>query len=168
MVRSEDDLFRIYPYFPINGNQSFEILYIELDPGASNSSEPHAAGTQEYLIVLDVYKRQGYYTSEEVSRERIHLVPCIKLKARLGNIMPVAAGEGIGYGFTYHTSRDSIIGLLPLGFSDGFTPVSYTHLWSMRSLGPAMTPAVTVPWPLRYLVALWTTRSAPRSRGFWR
>lgn len=63
----------------------------------------------------------GYYTSEEVSRERIHLVPCIKLKARLGNIMPVAAGEGIGYGFTYHTSRDSIIGLLPLGFSDGFT-----------------------------------------------
>ena len=43
------------------------------------------------------------------------------LKARLGNIMPVAAGEGIGYGFTYHTSRDSIIGLLPLGFSDGFT-----------------------------------------------
>lgn len=39
MVRSEDDLFRIYPYFPINGNQSFEILYIELDPGASNSSE---------------------------------------------------------------------------------------------------------------------------------
>ena len=63
----------------------------------------------------------GYYTSEEVSRERIHLVPCIKLKARLGNIMSVAAGEGIGYGFTYHTSRDSIIGLLPLGFSDGFT-----------------------------------------------
>ena len=52
MVRSEDDLFRIYPYFPINGNQSFEILYIELDPGASNSSEPHAAGTQEYLIVF--------------------------------------------------------------------------------------------------------------------
>ena len=29
MVRSEDDLFRIYPYFPINGNQSFEILYIQ-------------------------------------------------------------------------------------------------------------------------------------------
>ena len=38
MVRSEDDLFRIYPYF--------------LDPGASNNSEPHAAGTQEYLIVF--------------------------------------------------------------------------------------------------------------------
>lgn len=61
----------------------------------------------------------GYYTSEEVSRERIHLVPCIKLKARLGNIMSVAAGEGIGYGFTYHTSRDSIIGRCPLAFPTG-------------------------------------------------
>ena len=63
----------------------------------------------------------GYYTSDEVSRNRIHLQPCIKLKARLGNIMPVLAGEGIGYGFTHHLSRDSLVGLLPLGFSDGFT-----------------------------------------------
>lgn len=53
MVKSEDDLFRIYPYFLIEGNQTVEILYIELDPGASNSSEPHDAGTQEYLIVFD-------------------------------------------------------------------------------------------------------------------
>ena len=52
MVKSEDGLFRLYPYFPINGNQCFEILYIELDPGASSASEPHAAGTQEYLIVF--------------------------------------------------------------------------------------------------------------------
>ena len=63
----------------------------------------------------------GYYTSDEVSRERIHLRPCVKVKARLGNIMPVKAGEGIGYGFTHHLTRDSIVGLLPLGFSDGFT-----------------------------------------------
>ena len=52
MVKSEDGLFRLYPYFPVNGNQNFEILYIELDPGASSASEPHAAGTQEYLIAF--------------------------------------------------------------------------------------------------------------------
>ena len=32
-LNDEHDLFRIYPYFPINGNQSFEILYIELLKG---------------------------------------------------------------------------------------------------------------------------------------
>ena len=63
----------------------------------------------------------GYYTSDEVSRERIHLRPCVKVKARLGNIMPVRSGEGVGYGFTYHLPKDTLVGLLPLGFSDGFT-----------------------------------------------
>jgi alanine racemase len=63
----------------------------------------------------------GYYTSEEVRRDRIHLQPCVKLKARLGNILPVKAGEGIGYGFTYRLTKDTDVGLLPLGFSDGLT-----------------------------------------------
>ena len=63
----------------------------------------------------------GYYTSDDVSRERIHLQPCVKLKARLGNVLPVKAGEGVGYGFTYHLPKDTLVGLLPLGFSDGFT-----------------------------------------------
>ena len=63
----------------------------------------------------------GYYSSDDVSRDRIHLKPCVKLKAKLGNIMPVKKGEGIGYGFTDYLERDSVIGLLPIGFSDGFT-----------------------------------------------
>ena len=63
----------------------------------------------------------GYYSSDEVSRERIHLKPAVKLKAKLGNIMAVKAGEGVGYGFTDYLTRDSVIGLLPIGFSDGFT-----------------------------------------------
>ena len=63
----------------------------------------------------------GYYTSDEVKRDPIHLQPCVKLKARLGNVMAVKAGEGVGYGFTYHLPEDTLVGLLPLGFSDGFT-----------------------------------------------
>ena len=63
----------------------------------------------------------GYYSSEEVRRDQIKLQPCVKLKARLGNFMPVKAGEGVGYGHTYHLPEDTVIGLMPLGFSDGFT-----------------------------------------------
>lgn len=63
----------------------------------------------------------GNYTSDSVSRDRIRLQPCVKLKARLGNVMPVKAGERVGYGFTYQLTKDTPIGLLPLGFSDGFT-----------------------------------------------
>ena len=35
--------------------------------------------------------------------------------------MQVKKGEGVGYGFTDYLERDSVIGLLPIGFSDGFT-----------------------------------------------
>ena len=63
----------------------------------------------------------GYYTSEHVSRQRIHLLPCVKVKARLGNILSIQSGEGVSYGFTYRAPRDMLIGLLPIGFSDGLT-----------------------------------------------
>ena len=71
----------------------------------------------------------GYYSSDEVSRDRIRLKLCVKLKARLGNIMPVKAGEGVGYGFTDYLERDSVIGLLPIGFSDGFTRSFYHRFY---------------------------------------
>lgn len=71
----------------------------------------------------------GFYASDEVSRERIRLQPCVKLKARLGNIMPVKAGEGVGYGFTYHLPEDTLVGVLPLGFSDGFTRAFSNHFF---------------------------------------
>ena len=41
------------------------------------------------------------------------------------------------------------------------------HL-SISSFGPAITPAVPNPCPLKYFVAECTTRSAPRSRAFCR
>ena len=46
-------------------------------------------------------------------------------------------------------------------------PTSFLMLSSAPSYGGlrATTPAVRSPWPERYLVALWTTRSAPSSSG---
>lgn len=63
----------------------------------------------------------GFYSSDEVSRDRIKLMPCIRFKARLGNIMPVKKGEGVGYGHTYHLPEDTLVGLLPCGFCDGLS-----------------------------------------------
>lgn len=89
----------------------------------------HAAASPSICDLPEFYRDMvrpgllltGFYTSDDVSRDRIRLQPCVKLKARLGNIMPVKAGEGVGYGFTYHLPEDTLVGLLPLGFSDGFT-----------------------------------------------
>lgn len=71
----------------------------------------------------------GHYASSDVNRERIHLQPCVKLKARLGNVMWVKANEGIGYGYSYRLEKDTPVGLLPLGFSDGFPRAFSNHFF---------------------------------------
>lgn len=45
--------FRLYPVFPTEMGRNFEILYIELDPGAESSSEPHELGTEEFTLVYE-------------------------------------------------------------------------------------------------------------------
>lgn len=47
------------------------------------------------------------------------LRPILSWKARIGQILHVAAGECIGYGCTYKVSRDSLIATIPVGYSDG-------------------------------------------------
>lgn len=45
--------FRLYPVFPTEAGRNFEILYIELDPGAESFSEPHESGTEEFTLVYE-------------------------------------------------------------------------------------------------------------------
>ena len=50
-------------------------------------------------------------------------------------------------------------------------PWDLSWAWKNSAISGVFTttmPAMTSLWPQRYLVALWTTMSAPRSRGFWK
>lgn len=46
--------------------------------------------------------------------------PAMKWVAPLINIRDVPAGTGVGYGQTWHAPRDSRIGLVPVGYADGY------------------------------------------------
>ncbi len=52
---------------------------------------------------------------------RADIKPALSLKARISFVKDVPAGEGISYGLTYKTSRDSRIATLPLGYADGYS-----------------------------------------------
>ncbi len=45
--------FRIYAMFPFDYEKRFEVLNIELDPGASSLSEAHDENTEEYVLVQE-------------------------------------------------------------------------------------------------------------------
>ena len=53
-------------------------------------------------------------------RERVELRPVMTFKTRLMQIKRAPAGSGVGYGHTFITPRESLIGVLPVGYADGY------------------------------------------------
>ncbi len=52
-----------------------------------------------------------------------HYRPALRWKAHLAACRQLPAGWGVGYGQTYHTSGDELIGVVPAGFGDGLRRV---------------------------------------------
>jgi alanine racemase len=48
------------------------------------------------------------------------LRPVMSLKARLARVADVAPGEGVSYGLTWRADRASRVGLVPVGYADGW------------------------------------------------
>jgi len=53
-------------------------------------------------------------------RDKIDLTPIMTFKTRLMQMKRVPAGTGVGYGHTFVTARESTIGILPVGYADGY------------------------------------------------
>lgn len=53
-------------------------------------------------------------------REKIDLRPVMTFKTRLMQVKRVPAGVGVSYGHTFVTPRESTIGVLPVGYADGY------------------------------------------------
>jgi len=56
----------------------------------------------------------------EHGRNGVRLRPALSWRARIGQLKVVPAGDPIGYGLTYRTTRQSRIAVLPVGYADGY------------------------------------------------
>lgn len=65
---------------------------------------------------------QGVYPSS-VCRRIPELKPVMSVKARIVALQSVDAGDTVGYGMRWRAERASRIGLLPLGYGDGYPRV---------------------------------------------
>jgi len=64
----------------------------------------------------------GYQPSDEVGEVigRLPLRPALRLTGPLMQIKQVPAGSRCGYGLTHTFDRDSLVGLVPVGYADGY------------------------------------------------
>ena len=69
---------------------------------------------------------------------RAQLRPVMQLVARVIRVADVAAGEGIGYGHTFHTTRSTRLATVRCGYADGY-PRSLGNVASC-SVGGARVP----------------------------
>jgi len=71
------------------------------------------------------------------------LRPAMTLRARLAHVKRVPAGTGVSYGHRYTTTRETTLGLVPLGYADGI-PRSATGLPLVAARGRRWAIAGTV------------------------
>lgn len=62
----------------------------------------------------------GLYPSP-LMKSKIHLKPVLSLKSRITLLKDVPAGTAISYGRTYLTKSPTRIGILPIGYADGYS-----------------------------------------------
>jgi alanine racemase len=61
----------------------------------------------------------GCHPSHQI-RNRIDLRPCMSVKAKLIAVKHMRQGSKTGYGLTHEFSRDSRVGVVPIGYGDGY------------------------------------------------
>jgi alanine racemase len=54
-----------------------------------------------------------------VTADELGLVPAMTARARLAMVKHVRAGASVSYGHTWTTERDTVLGLVPVGYGDG-------------------------------------------------
>lgn len=82
-----------------------------------------SAGLLNYPDVRCDYARAGlalYGAVEGDTRLRLGLRPVLSLKARVVLVRTVKRGEWVGYGRAFRAARDSRIGILSVGYADGY------------------------------------------------
>ena len=64
--------------------------------------------------------RETLVSAKSLGRNALDLSPVLTWKTRIADIKTVEAGEFVGYGRTFRTTRPSRIALLPVGYADGY------------------------------------------------
>ncbi len=53
-------------------------------------------------------------------RERLGLRPVMHLHSAIGTVHHLKKGDGVSYNFRWRTQRDALVGVVPIGYADGY------------------------------------------------
>lgn len=62
----------------------------------------------------------GLYPSAQMPKDGLRLRPVMSLKSHITYIKTLGPGEGISYGYTYMTDKETVVATIPVGYGDGY------------------------------------------------
>lgn len=78
----------------------------------------------ESMIGMDLVRlgiaMYGMYPSDEVDKSRVELKSALELKSHVTMVKTVPAGEGVSYGRTFVTERETKLATISVGYGDGY------------------------------------------------
>lgn len=77
-------------------------------------------GEKSFDMVRFGVSLYGLYPSQEVHKERVHLVPAMQVESHIVYVKTVKKGTKIGYGQTYTAPCERRIATVCIGYADGF------------------------------------------------
>jgi alanine racemase len=86
---------------------------------AANSAATIDLPQSHFDMVRPGIALYGYQPSDAMHR-KLPLRPALRLVGRLMQTKTLPAGSACGYGLTHTFRRDSVVGLVPIGYGDGY------------------------------------------------
>ncbi len=126
------ELTGIYTHFATADEANREATFQQLEtfksilPDVGNMIR-HAANSAATIDLPETYFDMvrpgiavyGYHPSDQL-RNQLGLKPCMSVKAKLIAVKHVPKGSRSGYGLTHEFFRDSRVGVVPIGYGDGY------------------------------------------------
>ena len=85
-----------------------------------NSAGIMEMDNEGFTMVRSGISTYGLYPSEEVDAQKVVLHPAMSLKTKVVYVKTVEPGVGIGYGWTYTTTKETKVATIPVGYADGY------------------------------------------------
>jgi len=86
---------------------------------AANSAATIKMPESHFDMVRCGISMYGYY-SRPMADAPVALTPVMKLQAPVAVLKQIPAGHSVSYGRSFTTTRDTTVGIIPLGYADGY------------------------------------------------
>lgn len=76
--------------------------------------------SEHFSDLQELGARPGLGLYGVVEDKRLSKLPVMRVVSRVDHLQNVRKGEGVSYGWTWVAKRDSVVGVVPIGYADGY------------------------------------------------